>query len=148
MEDINDKHFKGKYRYLVLEQMIEEKYPLNSRDVEQSKKDRIRAYNEYLRSFHHKNHEEKQQQRVDAETISNQKFVKRVRNMNGSMNITNRQQDALNKGPRSDRPERKSAEDIDHYKQGIQNLAFVKNMVREQQDREDSELPPAICLVE
>jgi len=25
--------FKGKYRYLVLEQMIEEKYPLNVKDI-------------------------------------------------------------------------------------------------------------------
>lgn len=45
MEDINEKLYKGKYRYLVLEQMIEEKYPLNPKDIEQSKKDRIRAYN-------------------------------------------------------------------------------------------------------
>lgn len=32
--------------------MIEEKYPINQKDIEQSKKDRIRAYNEHLRSFH------------------------------------------------------------------------------------------------
>jgi hypothetical protein len=146
MADINDKLFKGKYRYLVLEQMIEEKYPLNARDLEQSKKDRIKAYNDHLRSFHQDNYASKQQ-RIEAETISNQKFVKRVRNMNGSMNITNRQQDALN-DHHSDRPERKSAEDVDHYKQGIQNLAYVKSMIRDQQAKEESLPPPKISLVE
>lgn len=83
--------------------MIEEKYPLNNRDVEQSKKDRIKAYNDHLRSFHQETFNQKQQ-RIEAETISNQKFVKRVRNMNGSMNITNRQQDALEKDLHSERP--------------------------------------------
>lgn len=92
IEDINEKLFKGKYRYLVLEQMIEEKYPLNPRELQQSKKDRIKAYNDHLRSFHQDNYAHNKQQRIEAETISNQKFVKRVRNMNGSMNITNRQQ--------------------------------------------------------
>lgn len=123
--------------------MIEEKYPLNPKDLDQSKKDRIRAYNEHLRSFH-QDHYTQKQQRIEAETISNQKFVKRVRNMNGSMNITNRQQDAQQLN--SDRPERKSAEDADHYKQGIQNLAYLKSMVREQQAREVA--PPKINIIE
>lgn len=51
--------FKGKYRYLVLEQMIEEKYPIDSKEIEQSKKDRIKAYNEYLRSYNRNNSKEK-----------------------------------------------------------------------------------------
>ena len=90
----------------MLEQMIEEKYPINQKDIEQSKKDRIRAYNEHLRSFHQDvyGNQNQKEQKIEAETISNQKFVKRVRNMNGSMNITNRQQESFDKDHQSDRP--------------------------------------------
>lgn len=72
--------------------MIDEKYPINQKDIEQSKKDRIKAYNDHLRSFHQEIYATHKDQKIEAETISNQKFIKRVRNMNGSMNITNRQQ--------------------------------------------------------
>jgi hypothetical protein len=66
--------------------------------------------------------------------------------MNGSMNITNRQEN-YDKDHQSDRPERKSAEERDPYKQGIQNLAFLKSMVREQKAKED-DCPPKINLLE
>lgn len=68
--------------------------------------------------------------------------------MNGSMNITNRQEEAIDKDPNSARPERKSAADADHYKQGIENLAYVKSMIRDQQAREDNNPPPKITLIE
>ncbi len=143
---MNEKLYKGKYRYLVLEQMIDEKYPINQKEIEQSKKDRIKAYNEHLRSFHHETLAPHKDQKIEAETISNQKFVKRVRNMNGSMNITNRQQETVDKDHHSERAERKSAEDRDPYKHGIQNLAFLKSMMREQKAKEE-ESPPLINLV-
>lgn len=44
-QELADRLYKGKYRYLILEQMLEEKYPLDGREVEQSKRDRIKAYN-------------------------------------------------------------------------------------------------------
>jgi hypothetical protein len=50
-QDINDRLYKGKFRYLALEQMIDEKSPINVKDVEQSKKDRIRAYAEHIRNY-------------------------------------------------------------------------------------------------
>ena len=34
---------------IVLEKMLEEKYPMSSKEVEQSKKDRIKAYNSIIR---------------------------------------------------------------------------------------------------
>ncbi len=99
--------FKGKYRYLVLEQMVEEKYPVSSKQIEQSKRDRIRAYNENVRSIHQDTMMvPDQRQKIQAETISNQKFVKRVRNMNGSMSVT-KQPENFQKEHSSEKGERK-----------------------------------------
>jgi len=37
---------------MVLEQIIEEKFPIDNREVEQSKKERIKAYNQHIRQLH------------------------------------------------------------------------------------------------
>ena len=79
--------YKGKYRFLVLEQMIDEKYPIQYRDIEQSKKDRIKAYNQQIRSVHQDIYQE-HRNKVESETSNHQRFIRRVRKMNGSMNIT------------------------------------------------------------
>lgn len=139
--------FKGKYRYLVLEQMVEEKYPVSSKQIQQSKRDRIRAYNDNVRSIHQDTlmFVPEQKQRIQAETISNQKFVKRVRNMNGSMSVT-KEPDNFQKEHSSEKGQRKEIEDRGHYKQGIQNLAFLRSIIREQKEKEQDS-PPIINLI-
>lgn len=48
-EEVAEKFYKGRYRLMVLEQMLDEKYPLAAKEIEQSKKDRIRAYDSIVR---------------------------------------------------------------------------------------------------
>lgn len=41
--------YKGKYRLMVLEQMLEEKYPLTTKEIGHSKKERAKAYDSIVR---------------------------------------------------------------------------------------------------
>jgi hypothetical protein len=137
-QDLADRLYKGKYRYLILEQMLEEKYPLDGREVEQSKRDRIKAYNQHIRQT------QKQQEApsLEGQTIANKKFLRRVRQMNGSLTLSHR-----NSVSEGQTPDRKRSEDASQYQDGIRNLAFLKNMVREQVTKEQDN-KPAIHFLE
>ena len=83
--------YKGKYRLMVLEQMLEERYPMSAKELEQSKKDRVKAYDSIIRQSikSHSHSDRAPGQTLEGQGISNQKFVRRVRNINGSLTITN-----------------------------------------------------------
>lgn len=143
-QDLAQRLYKGKYRYLILEQILEEKYPIDGREIEQSKRDRIRAYNEHIRQYHKQLKEQNQNERIEGETIANKKFMRRVRNMNGSLTVSNR--NSVSGGQKdkeiySERSERKRSEDLDAKKQGMQNLAYLKSMIREQVAKEEQNRP-------
>lgn len=71
--------------------MLEEKYPLANKDVEQSKKERIKAYDHIIRQeLKHNISKGDSSNALEGQTVANQKFVRRVRNMNGSLTVSNR----------------------------------------------------------
>ena len=88
-DEVDERFYKGKYRLLILEQMLEEKYPLSAKDLEQSKKERIKAYDSIVRRSLKSHPERAAGQTLEAESMSHQKFVRRVRNNNGSLTISN-----------------------------------------------------------
>ena len=91
--EINRNIFKGKYRYMVLEQLHEERNKVTDKEVEQSKKDRIRAYNDLVRKQHKEIYDHHQNHQVDieeVEAINHKKFIRRVRKIDGSMRVTDK----------------------------------------------------------
>jgi hypothetical protein len=48
-QELAERMYKGRYRLMVLEQMLDEKYPTSAKEIEQSKKERIRAYDSIVR---------------------------------------------------------------------------------------------------
>lgn len=136
-QELDQRFYKGRYRLMVLQQMLDQKYPIASKEIEQSKKERIKAYAQIVREgmkSHH--HGRSAGQTLQAKSNSNQKFVRRVRNLNGSLTITKRPDDLDDKSDTmhqniSEVVNSKSPEELDARKQGIKNLAFIKNQVRE-----------------
>ena len=72
--------------------MLEQKYPMSTRDVDQSKKDRIKAYDSIVRQSLKSQSDRGPGETLEGKSVNNQKFVRRVRNLNGSLTVTNRQQ--------------------------------------------------------
>ena len=81
--------------------------------------------------------------------MANQKFIRRVRNINGSVTITNKGQASDEYLPEvvSEKANRKPSDELDAYKMGIKNLAFLKQKVRDSVAREEQSRP-VINLVE
>ena len=75
---------------MVLEQMLDEKYPTNAKEIEQSKKDRIKAYASIVRSSIKSHGDRAAGDLLESQAVSKQKFVRRVRNINGSLTITHK----------------------------------------------------------
>ena len=125
---------------IVLEKMLEEKYPMSSKEVEQSKKDRIKAYGSIIRQSAKTHVDRAPGSTLEGQSVDKQKFVRRVRNINGSMTVTNKpgsSEDPMFPDVNSDKGLRKGSEELDPRKQGIQNLKFLKNLVREKIEKEE-----------
>jgi len=150
-QDMSDRYYKGKYRLMVLEQMLDQKYPLSAREVEHSKKERIKAYDHIIRQELRQNYDQKNASAETLQVLSalDQKFVRRVRNLNGSLTVSNRDSAESSKSSEKveEKANRRSSEDLDAYKQGIRNLAFMKSLVRESIAKEERN-PPLIRVVE
>lgn len=89
-DEVAEKFYKGRYRLMVLEQMLDEKYPIASKEIEQSKKDRIKAYDSIVRQSIKSHPERVAGQTLEVQSTSNQKFIRRVRKLNGSLTISHR----------------------------------------------------------
>ena len=116
--------------------MYEENNKVPEKEIEQSKKDRIKAYNDFVRKQHknifdhHQNHHS---EAAKGEAISHKKFTRRVRQLNGSLQITDRgrtndSEKAYESTDLESRP-RKSHSDI--QEEGLKNLRHMKSMVEE-----------------
>lgn len=73
---------------------------------------------------------------LQGDSISNRKFIRRVRNLNGSLTVSGKKaEDEISidnsiKEIKSERARRKDNDELNPYSDGINNLNFLKGMIR------------------
>jgi hypothetical protein len=87
-EEEAKRHYKGKYRYMALKSMYEEKDQIDPRDVERSKKERQLAYSDQVK-YYHKPPVRKSNNDAMEDTRS---LIRRVRNANGTLSVNERRE--------------------------------------------------------
>jgi hypothetical protein len=93
------RYYKGKYRYLVLESMYEEKNQTDPKEIERSKKERQLAYSDQVKYVNQSLVKKRNEVLEDTRSL-----IRRVRNHNGSVSANeDRQNKTIELGGLSER---------------------------------------------
>lgn len=122
------RYYKGKYRYLVLESMYEEKNQTDPKEIERSKKERQLAYSDQVKYVNQSLVKKRNEVLEDTRSL-----IRRVRNHNGSVSVNeDRQNKTIEVGGLSERNHvKRDVETLDPYAEGLKNLQYVKSHIRE-----------------